>query len=60
VTRFKIRIKDKGTVDALSKEIGASTVMLDTNHEYGRTVALDPKGTVELKFKVTPLSGVTA
>lgn len=58
MSRFKIRVKDQGTVDALSKEIGATTVMLDTNHEYGKDVALDPKGSVHIKYKVTPLTGV--
>ncbi len=45
-------------MDALSKEIGATTVMLDTNHEYGKDIALDPKGTIHIKYKVTPLSGI--
>jgi hypothetical protein len=55
-----LRIKDQGTVGALSKDIGEAMVMLDKNLEKHREVVLNPQGSVTLKFKVTGLSNVTA
>jgi hypothetical protein len=56
VDRFRIRIKDDGATS--STDIGQAIVMLDTEHEEEREVALDTQGTVTLKFKITHLNGV--
>ena len=51
-------MKDQGGIDALSKEIGAVTVLMDTEYEHGKDFPLEPQGTVTIKYKVTHLTGV--